>query len=110
MFDEKGSPIPKRFGQEGYESRIGKTPCEADHIGCPKGHWRDQPDLTDRQKSVIDLFRASLATGGRSLTDAEAKDWFLNGVFADLMELNEKAKGDRMTSAVEQLALAMMTR
>lgn len=109
MFDEKGAPIPKRFGKDGYESRVGKTPCETS-IGCPKGHWKDRPDLTPEQKGVIDLFRSSLATGGRSLTVAESQDWFLTKIFADLLELNEKAKGDRMTNAVEQLAVAIMTR
>lgn len=82
MYDEeKGIPI-MRNGID-YDKRRGPVMCEAS-IGCPKGHWRDNPDLNESQLAVIDLFEASRASGGRLLTDSEAGDWFLTMCFAKL--------------------------
>lgn len=70
------------------EKRIGKTPCEAS-IGCPKGHYKDRPDLDSGEEAVLVLWRSQ-----ESLTKAERQDDFLCGAFAALSE--QKGTIDRV--------------
>lgn len=86
MFDEAtGKPMKARTG-EGYDKRRGKVPCEAT-IGCKKGHWKENPDLSESQRQVIDLYHASVATGGACLNEAERSDWYLAVLFGRMREL-----------------------
>jgi hypothetical protein len=109
MFDEKGIPVAKRFGEEGYEARVGKVQCETS-LGCVKGHWKDKPDLNTEQRGVIRLFRSCQATSGRCLTKAESKDYFLTWVFAELYEVAIQAQGNQTSRAIENLVSVMMVR
>jgi len=89
MFDEEtGEPIKARSG-EGYDLRRGKTPCEAS-IGCAKGHYNEKPDLNAQQRSVIDLYNASRASGGSCLTESERRDWWLAETFGKLYEIDQR--------------------
>lgn len=110
MFDAQGMPVPKRFNEKGYETRTGPVPCELS-VGCPKGHWKDKPDLTNAQAAVVSLFRAVQATSGRCLTEAERNDWFLTLVFAELYEVSERSsRMNAMASSnkLEALLLKVM--
>lgn len=108
MFDEDGELVPKRFGKEGYEPRTTKVPCDLS-IGCPKGHYSTNPDLNDNQRAVITLYRASIATGGRCLTDAERNDWFLTNVFAELQRADDDRRSRESHEATKKL-YAILTR
>jgi hypothetical protein len=109
MFEKNGVPVAKRYPSKGYESRVGKVPCETS-IGCPKGHWKDKPDLNRDQEAVIRLFRCSQATSGRCLTAVESKDYFLNWVFAELYEAETKLNGYGTMNAIEGLMTAILSR
>lgn len=79
MHDENGlvkrgnKPVPMR----------GPVACETSG-GCPKGHWKNSPDLTDNEEMVIHLFNASLSSGGQMLTDGERQSDFLLEAFSEL--------------------------
>lgn len=109
MFEANGDPIAKRYPHKGYEARIGKVPCETS-IGCPKGHWKDKPDLDSSQESVIRLFRSSQATSGRCLTTAETQDYFLNWVFAELYETEARITRMQTVGSIEGLIAAILTK
>jgi hypothetical protein len=109
MFEPNGDPIKKRFPHEGYEPRVGKVPCELS-VGCPKGHWKDKPDLTKEQEATIKLFRASQATAGRCLTAAESQDYFLNWLFAELYEAESRITRMQTVGSIEGLIAAILTK
>ena len=109
MFEPNGDPSKKRFPNEGYEKRVGKVPCELS-VGCPKGHWKDKPDLTPQQLEAIKLYRASRATSGRCLTIAESQDYFLTWLFAELYEAEERMTSAKTSGAIEGLIAAILTK
>lgn len=91
MFDEEtGKPIQKR-DKSGYAERTGKVPCESS-LGCKKGHWQEKPDLNPPQQGVLDLYHASIASGGACLSDDERSDWWLMQTFGKLRMLEEQYK------------------
>jgi hypothetical protein len=103
MFDEEtGTPIKARSG-EGFAKRIGKVPCEST-IGCKKGHWKDAPDLNAPQQGVIDLFHASMASGGACLSEDERSDWWLMQTFGKLRSLEESVKRQNLEMLSSRLA------
>ena len=55
---------------------------------CPKGHWRDEPDLNPGEEMVLELYAASKVTGGAMLTEAERASTWLMTVFSRLAEVD----------------------
>jgi|688.fasta_scaffold309422_3 hypothetical protein len=100
MFDEEsGKVILDRVGLP--EPRRGLTPCECS-IGCAKGHWKDEPDLTPGEDAVLTLWRAQ-----STLTEAERRDDFLQGAFAALEEQQarlDKIARDEMVMTIATIA------
>lgn len=88
MVDKVGLPI----------IRPGLTPCECS-VGCAKGHWRNNPDLTAGEEAVVRLWQSG------HLTDAERADAFLSGAIAALTE--QQARIDKRSQ--DELILALVT-
>lgn len=108
MFDEHGEVVKGRSGLP--DKRRGPVPCE-ETIGCPKGHWIDSPDLKPGEEAVIDLYHSAKATGGRTLTEAEANDDFLMVAFARMAEIERSAQQaiDRELQEYQFARVAMMS-
>jgi hypothetical protein len=97
MFDEEtGKVMVDRVGLPVV--RPGLTPCECS-VGCPKGHWRDNPDLIAGEEAVVRLWQSG------HLTDAERADTFLSGAIAALSE--QQARIDKRSQ--DELILALVT-
>jgi len=84
MFDERG--IVERSGKQ--MPRRGPVPCETS-IGCEKGHWKTNPDLSPGEAIMIDLYQSSKATGGQSLNGAERDSDFLVECFSGFVEIEQ---------------------
>lgn len=71
-----------------YAIRERMRPGAADGA-CPKGHWKDRPDLDPGEEQVLELYRVSKVMGGSMLTDAERSSTWLLSVFARLSEVDQ---------------------
>lgn len=72
---------------------------------CPKGHWKDDPDLTADEEAMIDLFMAARAAGSGMLTEAERGDPFVLAVFAGLAK-EEQLHARRVEAEHHQVIIA----
>lgn len=118
MFDEEtGMPERDRAGK--HVPRTGRTPCEikahrlalrpdADPddggVGCPKGHWKDNPDPSPAVRSVIHLYEIQRASCGACLTDAERRDRFLAEAFQQLYTIDCQWAEARARTSEQYLA------
>jgi hypothetical protein len=84
-------------------ARRGPVPCET-QIGCPKGHWKDKPELTPGESMIIDLYQTSKATGGLSLNESERSSDFLLECFAGLSEVDSIVAEETRRREMETLA------
>jgi hypothetical protein len=77
VYIEKGEDMGKpRKSKDGslLARKPGKgPPCEA-HGDCPKGHWSNPIEIKRRHAGLIEAYFQCRATGGRSLSEAEAAD------------------------------------
>lgn len=87
----------------GYLKRQSESslPCVSDE--CPKGDYKKPIESSLEIDRTLTLYRHAKATGGRSLTTAEAKDRLLAEAFALLDDLERVASESRTLS---QLAMA----
>lgn len=95
MTDRAGLPV--------LRTEVLKPPCEKSHIGCAKGHWSKPIQLTAGDRKLIDLFEASMASGGSMLTEAERKDEILKFVFSLLYAHYESAKRASLLAAAANI-------
>lgn len=90
--DAKGLPIlrPKaaQVRCEVFAIRERLRPGQAEGA-CPKGHWKDRPDLNAAEEMVLELYRTAKATGGAMLTPAERSSSWLLTIFARLAEVDQ---------------------
>ena len=104
MFDEHGQVVERIPGIA--SKRRGDVPCDT-HLGCPKGHWKEKPDLTSHEALLVDLYTTSKATGGRVLTTGEARDPFILETFAMLAmvdDLVDKRRHEENISTILMVA------
>lgn len=71
-----------RDGSQVVRLKILPPPCEKPHQGCPKGHWSKPIELRAGDRRLVELYEASVATGGAILTEAERRDDILLFVFS----------------------------
>jgi hypothetical protein len=105
MFDDQGDVVFRR--PDVPELRRGPVPCET-HAGCPKGHWKDSPELNANENYVLMLYDATKSIGIGALTNAEARDPFLVELFAMLGDIDQKLLAKDRSS--ELFSLVSMVR
>lgn len=97
-FDEStGMPERNRDGR-GYMPRRGPVPCEAS-VGCPKGHWKDKPDLSKAQQSIIDLFWACRSGTAR----LKRGDMWLSNLFGQFERAIERSRSEALIAITGRL-------
>lgn len=88
--EETGLPVKDRRGD--FRLRRGPVPCEFrgdNSRGCPKGHWKNEPDLNARQAAVVRYWWSVRGTMGGCVSASDRSSrwlmWFL-GVMSEEYE------------------------
>lgn len=101
MWDEEtGEREIGRDGRPAMRPKAATVRCETHAIrermrpgqadgACPKGHWRNRPDLDPDEEQVIELYRVAKSTGGSMLTGPERASTWLLSIFARLAEVDQ---------------------
>lgn len=87
-----------------------KPPCEKPNIKCPKGHWSKPIELRAGDRKLIELYEASVASGGAMLTEAERRDEILHFVFPLLHMHYEAVKRSSIVSAAATVLSSLASR
>lgn len=88
--------------------KLDSLPCVMDV--CAKGHYLNPIKISRRERKIIDLYKASKASGGAVLNDAERNDRLILKAFAVLEDVFETAKNEAMAQSVAAIALASGTK
>lgn len=84
--------------------KLETVPCVQDK--CPKGHYDKPIRISRREHRIIDLFKASKASGGAILNEAERNDRIVARAFAILEDVYEDAKNQAMAANVASIVLS----
>lgn len=89
-------------GRDKPSKRRGDVPCDGP-FGCPKGHYKDSPDLKPGEAFLMTLYKANRSSSGAFLNDAERSDSLVMEVFANLSDMDGLLEERRANQSSMQL-------
>lgn len=106
FYDEKtGKPRTSRDGSRLPRLKESTLACVADR--CPKGHYSKPIQLSIADRVVLDLYRASRATGGAVLSDEERGDELLMLALGLIDNVVEQARLMQLSQSMAAIALSV---